>query len=133
MFKIIEVNTRDPVHLPVKPGIKLAPGHVVKVIDYQGDMVIDICSGNDALGLVKNRCTGGNKVDYLIKALVFPQRMIVNIDKFDRQNPIKAGDSLYCDECGVLSSKRPFENSFVLAKVIEPFTKEKKYMQILWI
>ena len=133
MFKIIESNTRDPIRLPVKPGIRLSPGHVVKVIDYQGDIVIDICSGNNALGLVKNRCTGGTKVNYLLKAFVYPQRMILNIDKFDRKNPIKAGDSLYCDECGMLSSVKLFENSFVLAKVIEPLTKEKKHIQILWL
>jgi len=135
MFKLIESMYQDPIRLPLKPGLKLTAGHVVKFAEYNGDVVIDLCDGYSPIGLLGNRCCGGNVVDFTkrSRALVYPQRMIADIGKFDRRNEVKVGDSLYCNARGVLSSKRPFENAYVLAKVISIPSTEKKYMQILWL
>jgi hypothetical protein len=122
-----------PVRFPIKPGISLHPGNVVSIIDFEGDLVIDLCDGNNPFGLLGNRCFGGSSINFQRKANVYPQRMIVDLNRFDRANEINIGASLYCNKLGVLSSKRPFENAFVLAKVITPADKEKNHMQILWL
>ena len=133
MFKITEAATRLPVRFPVKPGVVLAPGHVTKTVEYNGFLVTDICDGYDALGLVQNRCIGGNEIDFKNVAKIHLQRMIVDISKFDRENEIHKGNSLYCNGVGELSSKKPFENSLVLAKAISPCNEEKSHMTILWV
>jgi hypothetical protein len=133
MFKVVESISKDSVRFPVKPGVKLTPGHVVKIVEYEGNLVVDLCDGYNAIGLLGNRCFGGNEIDFTKKAKVYPQRMIADVMKFDRKNAIESGNSLYCNSDGVLSSKKPFEGSMVLAKVISPATKKKRAMQILWL
>lgn len=123
----------DPVRFPIKPGAILAPGNVVSIVDYEGDLVIDLCNGNLPFGLISNRCFGGNLINLQRKANIYPQRMIVDLSKFDRNNDINIGSSLYCNEFGILSSKKPFDNSFVLGKVISPANDKKSHMQILWL
>ena len=83
--------------------------------------------------MVGNRCFGGNVVNFRQMANVYPQRMVVDLNRFDRENDIKIGDSLYCNKYGVLSSKKPFETAFILAKVITPAGDGKNHMQILWL
>lgn len=133
MFKLIESITRDPVRFPVKPGVRLAPGHVVKVVEYEGNLVIDLCNGENPLGLLGNKCLGGNTIDFTKVAKIYLQRMVADVSKFDRENKINIGSSLYCNSIGELSSKKLHEQSIILAKVISPATVEKKYMQILWL
>jgi hypothetical protein len=135
MFKLIESLCRDPLRFPVKPGTKLTPGHVVSIVEYEGYLVVDVCEGKNTLGLLGNRCVGGNQIDFDTKkfAKVFAQRMIVDVDKFDRTHKIEVGNSLYCNKRGMLSSKKPSDSSLVLAKVITPASEDKKHMQILWL
>lgn len=133
MFKVIEAISKDPVRLPVKPGVKLNPGNVIKVVEYNLDLVVDLCDGYSPWGLLGNKCIGGESIDLLNIAKVFPQRMIVDLSKFDIKNPINIGSSLYCNSQGILSSKIPFEGAFILAKVITPANSEKKHMSILWL
>lgn len=132
-MKLVEAVGVEPIRFPVKPGAKLTPGNVVKIIEYENDLVVDICDGYNAIGLLGNRCLGGNKIDFTKKAKVYPQRMIADVVKFDRKNAIKPGYSLYCNTKGILSSKKPFESSVVLAKVITPASEKSKAMQILWL
>lgn len=125
----------NPMRFPIKPGIKASPGSIVKIVDYLGTQVIDICDGYCAIGILGNRCIGGNEVDFTKKAKVYPQRMVANIDRFDRIPEIGVGDSLYCNEKGILSTVKPFASAMLLAKVITPNFKknQKRYMQILWL
>lgn len=133
MFKLIESLSTDPIRFPVKPGAVLAAGNIVSIVDYDDNLVIDLCDGNNPFGLLGNRCFGGNTINFNQKAKVYPQRMIVDLNKFDRKNKIVIGSSLYCSEQGILTSKKPFENAFVLAKVITPAEGKKNHMQILWL
>jgi hypothetical protein len=133
MFKLIESLFVDPIHFPVKPGVSVSPGHVVSIVEYKDNLVIDLCDGSAPFGLVGNRCFGGNVVDFRQMANVYPQRMIVDLNRFDRESDIKVGSSLYCNEYGVLSSRQPFEGALLLAKVITPAGSKKNYMQILWL
>jgi hypothetical protein len=133
MFKVVESIFTNPIRFPAKPGISLLPGHVVSIVEYEDDIVIDLCDGNTPFGLVGNRCFGGNAVDFNQMANVYPQRMIVDLNRFDRGNDIKVGNSLYCNEFGVLSSKKPFDSAILLAKVITPAGAGKNHMQILWL
>lgn len=133
MFKLVEAISLEPIRLPIKPGVKITPGHIVKTIEYEGSLVVDICDGYAPLGIAGNRCIGGQSVDYKKVVNVYPQRMIADLLKFDRNNLIEIGNSLYCDFSGVLTSKKPFENSIVLGKVITPAGDGRRYMQILWI
>lgn len=133
MFKIVESMSLEPVRLPVKPSTKITSGHIVKTTVYKGSVVIDICDGYEPLGIAGNRCVGGNELDYSKIVMVYPQRMIADILKFDRKNNIDIGNSLYCNKKGILTSKKPFDNSIVLGKVITPASKSQRYMQILWI
>ena len=133
MFKVVESIFKEPVRFPIKPGIVLSPGNVVRLVDFEGNLVVDLCDGNIPFGLLGNRCFGGSSINFQRKANVYPQRMIVDLNRFDRAHEIKIGDSLYCNNIGLLSSNRPFENAFVLAKVITPASKEKNHMQVLWL
>lgn len=133
MFNIIESINKSPIRLPIKPGISLYPGNIVSIIEYEGNTVVDLCTGNNPLGLVSNRCFGGNKINLYHKASIHMQRMVLNLNRFDRKNNIEIGNSLYCNAQGLLSSKKPFEDAFVLCKVITPASKENNYMQILWL
>jgi hypothetical protein len=133
MFKIVESITTKPIKFPVKPGVKLVPGQVISLVDYGDDLVVDKCDGYAPFGLLGNRCIGGNIVNFKKRANTFPQRMIADLNVFDRDNEINVGNSLYCNKDGVLSSKKPFENSYALAKVITPADKNRKHMQILWL
>jgi hypothetical protein len=133
MFKIIESITKLPIRLPVKPGIRLVPGNIAKIIEFDNNLVFDLCDGYNALGIVGNRCIGGNELIFNKMARVYPQRMIADINKFDRNNTIDIGSSLYSSFDGVLTSKKPFDNSIILAKVISPISKENKRMTILWL
>jgi hypothetical protein len=135
MFKIIESISPDPIRFPAKPEIKLTPGHIIKIIDYQGNLVVDLCDGSYAFGVVGNVVYGGSKLDFSKGSIahVYPQRMVANIEKFDRKSDPVVGCSLYCNTKGMLSAKKPFENAIVLAKVIYLPSAEKKHMQILWL
>lgn len=133
MFRVVESLSTDPIRFPVKPGVSLSPGHVVSIVDYKDDLVIDLCDGHTPFGLLGNRCFGGNTIDFHRKANIFPQRMVVDLNRFDRDNEIIIGSSLYCNNEGILSSKKPFDEALMLAKVITPATKKKNYMQILWL
>jgi hypothetical protein len=133
MFKLVESINREPIRFPVAPEAKLTPGHIVSVYDHDGTLVIDICDGINPFGILGNRCIGGNVIDFKKVAKVFPQRMIADINKFDRKSNIEVGSSLYCNKHGMLTSQKPCENSLVLAKVITPASENKKYMQILWL
>jgi hypothetical protein len=132
-MKLVEAVGISPMRFPVKPGAKLTPGHVVKIVEYEGNLVVDLCDGYNAIGLLGNRCLGGNEINFTKKAKIYPQRMIADVTKFDRKNTIESGNSLYCNTKGVLSSKKPFEGSMVLAKVVSPATENKRAMQILWL
>lgn len=133
MFRIVESILREPIRLPIKPGTRLVPGNVVSVVEYNGDLVVDLCDGNNPLGLVGNRCWGGYQLSFQRTAKVYPQRMIADVAKFDRQSKIDIGSSLYCNQRGCLTAEIPFEYAIVLAKVISPASDEKNYMQILWL
>lgn len=133
MFKLVESISRDPVRLPIKPGTRLVPGNVVMVVEYEGNLVVDLCDGYKPFGLVENRCWGGYQLSFTKKAKVYVQRMIADLNKFDRQSEIVPGCSLYCNRRGELTSKPPFEGSVILAKVVSPATDQKKQMQILWL
>lgn len=134
MFKIVESISKDPVRFPIKPGVTLLPGQVISIVNYQGNLVADMCIGKMLpFGLVGNRCFGGNILNFTNKANVYVQRMIVDLNRFDRFYDIEIGNSLYCNNRGFLSSAKPFEDSIVLAKVITPATEEKSCMQILWL
>ncbi len=135
MLKLVEASYKDPLRFPIKPGLKLTSGHVVSIVEYEGNLVVDICDGKNPLGLLGNRCVGGNQIDFDTKkfAKVFSQRMIVNIDKFDRTHKIEVGNSLYCNKRGMLTSKKQSDNCLVLAKVISTVSEDKKYLQILWL
>jgi hypothetical protein len=133
MFKVIESVPMDPIRFPVKPGTSLSPGHVVSIVEFENNLVVDLCDGNSPFGLLGNRCFGGSNINFKRKANVYPQRMVVDLNRFDRTHEIIIGSSLYCNKQGLLSSNKPFENSFILAKVITPATNEKSHMQILWL
>ena len=133
VFKVVESLSLDPIRFPVKPGISLLSGNIVSVVSYKGDLVVDLCDGNYPFGLLENRCFGGNSVNFRQMARVYPQRMIVNLNRFDRYHEIIIGSSLYCNSKGILSSICPFENAFVLAKAITLTTSEKNHIQILWL
>jgi len=133
MFKLVESLFTEPVRFPIKPGVSLAPGHIVSIVDYEGDLVVDLCDGNSPFGLLGNRCFGGGFIDFGRKANVYPQRMVVDLNRFDRDHEINIGSSLYCNKMGLLSSQRPSEHAFILAKVITPASEEKSHMQILWL
>jgi hypothetical protein len=133
MLKLVEAVVVDPIRFPVKPGVKLLPGNVVKIVQYDNNLVVDLCDGYNAIGLLGNRCSGGNKIDFTKSAKVYPQRMIADIKHFDRNNLLSPGCSLYCNFDGVLSSKKPFESALILAKVISPITEKRNAMQILWL
>lgn len=133
MFKVVEAISKDPVRFPIKPGAKLIPGTVIKIVEYNKDLVVDLCDGYSPWGLLGNKCSGGDTIDFHNIAKVFPQRMIVDLSRFDKKNPIKIGSSLYCNSQGILSSKPPFEGAFILAKVITPANAKKKSMSILWL
>ncbi|MCK9567744.1 hypothetical protein M0R72_02190 [Candidatus Pacearchaeota archaeon] len=133
MFKLVESLSTAPVRFPIKPGVSLAPGHVVSIVDYEGDLVVDLCDGNAPFGLLGNRCFGGGFLDFGRKANVYPQRMVVDLNRFDRDHEIQIGSPLYCNTKGLLSSQQPSEHAFVLANVITPASEEKSHMQILWL
>lgn len=133
MFKLIDAISNEPIRFPVAPGANLKPGNIVSIYDHDGTLVIDICDGINPFGILGNKCVGGNTIDFKKLAKVFPQRMIVEIDKFDRKCNIEVNSSLYCNKHGILTSQKPNENSLVLAKVITTTSKEKKYIQILWL
>lgn len=133
MFKLIDSAFLTPVRYPVKPEVKLTPGTVVCISDYNGCPVVDICNGNGAFALCGIRYQAGNCIDFKKLALIYPQRAVINISKYDRKSVIKIGSSLYCNESGELTADKPFENSIILAKVITPSNSEKKNIQILWL
>jgi hypothetical protein len=133
MFKLVESLSRGPIRFPIKPGISLAPGNVVSLVKYEDDIVVDLCNGELPFGLVGNRCFGGGFLNLIRKANVYPQRMIVDLNRFDRNFNIQIGSSLYCNNVGLLSSNKPFEDALILGKVISPANEKKSHMQILWL
>lgn len=135
MFRLVESINQDPVRLILKPGLKLTSGCIVKIVEHEGIPVVDICDGKHAFGILGNRCWSSDVIDFSKRSMayVYPQRMIANIDKFDRRCDIQSGCSLYCNSKGILSSKKPFEHAIALAKVIYVPNQEKKHMQILWL
>lgn len=130
MFKILETNNKNPVRFPVVPGVKLSTGHIVKIVEYNNHLAIDLCDGYNAFGISGNRWSGEKELVLTKNIKIYPQRMIVTTNKYDRKNKINSCDSLYCNSKGMLTSKKPFEGAIVLAKVI---SCEKNQIVILWI
>ena len=137
MFKITE-SIGDPINLPVKPGIKLLPGNIVSIIEYGDDLAIDLYhsyDGKSPFGIVGKRFVSedGAAVDLTKTVKVYFHRMVVELTKFDKFNKIEVGSSLYAHKKGILTSKKPYNDSVLLAKVISPKTDEKKFISILWL
>jgi hypothetical protein len=133
MFKIVECAFKHPIRLPIKPGIQIIAGHMVMTTDYKGHVVVDISDGYSFLGLAGSKCKGGSKVDYTNIVKIFPQRMVLRMDKYDRKYPIVSGTSLYVGKDGILTSRKPFESSVITAKVISPEDENRKYIEILYL
>jgi hypothetical protein len=133
MFKIVECAFTHPIRMPVKPGIRISAGHIVRTIDYKNHVVVDISDGYSFLGVAGNRCKGGAEVDYGNVVKIFPQRMVLRIDKYDKKYPMGAGSSLYVGFDGILTSRKPHERAVITAKVISPETEERKFIEILYL
>ena len=133
VLKVIEATFPEPIRLPVKPGTKLYPGSIVKLVEYDGTIVADKCDGYLPFGINYTKSFGNKDIDMSIIASIYPQRMVADVGRFDKKTKYSTGDSLYCNKLGILSNKKAFETSVVLAKVITPPGVRNKYMQILWL
>jgi len=133
MFKVVESMCSEPIRFPIKPGVSISPGHVLSIVEYEGCLVFDISDGRQPFGVAGNRVKGADGLDYRLIVKGYIHRMILDISKFDRKNRIDIGTSLYCSQEGTLTSKRPYPDSVLLAKVIAPAGPGKKHMNILWL
>lgn len=133
-FEIRDSLISGKIRLPVKPGMKLIPGTIVKISNYNNNVVVDICDGENPFGLIKNKVINLNDyIDFSLMCEIHFHRMVLDTVRFDRKNYIEIGSSLYCNDKGLLTSKKPRDNSLILAKVISPSRGEKKHMTIFWL
>lgn len=133
MFRIVESICSESVRFPIKPGVNISPGHILSIVEHEGCLVFDISNGCQPFGVAGNRVKGADNLDYRLIVHGYIHRMILDISKFDRKNRIDIGTSLYCSQEGMLTSKRLYPDSILLAKVIAPAGSGKKHMNILWL
>lgn len=138
MFKIVEKVYDEPIRFPVKPGVWFEPGMVVKVVDFNGDLVVDACDGYDAFGVVGTEilvpyCSKA-KLDPKYMVEVWTQRMAFRTDKYDFRFNLDIGDPLFAGCDGFLTCKKPFEQAHIIGRVVSPPRDlENSYFEAVWL
>lgn len=136
MLKIVEKTISNPVRMPIKPGISVKAGMVGKLVDYKGNLVVDIADSHRAFGIIgTKRKIEGDEVSFDREDMVniWPQRMVVKTDIFDPVNHYRGGQSLYVAR-GILTPDPPLPDSYVVAKLtMEPTGEERRLIELLWL
>lgn len=134
MLKIVESIYSRFVRLPIKPGIKLVPGQLVKTANYKDYTVIDVSDGYNVFGICSNRVYSENiEVDYKCLAKVYCQKSIVHTDNFDRNCKLSIGCSLYSNQHGMLTSNKLYNNFIIIGKLISLFDINRKYIEFIFL
>jgi hypothetical protein len=134
MFKIVESINKAPIRFPIKPGVKIVPGCVVRLNELDGNIVVDISDGENVFGIASNACKNiSGRLCFGDIVNVHVQRMIIRTDRFDKKYDIDIGSSLYVNKYGILTSLKPFDKSYIVAKVITPASEQKQFIEALWL
>jgi len=136
MFRIVEQVGDEPMRFPAKPRVWFEPGMVVKLIQFQGDLVADACDGYDAMGLVGNEMyLDADKpvLDPKFMVEIWSQRMVFRTNKYDLCAPMETADPLYSGWDGFLTTKRPFEGATMLGRIITPPLADRSYFEALFL
>ena len=134
MLKIIECIDRNLLlRFPIKPELKIIPGNLVKITEYQGSFLTEISDGHSIIGIATNKVIGANEIRYSSVVRIFSQRAILRTNKYDHKNKISAGDSLYCSNIGEITSKIPFEGAIPIGKAVSLSEDKKSILEFLFL
>ena len=136
MFKIVEKLCDSPIRMLVKPGVKIRCGVVVKLIDFNGDIVADICDdGKSAFGITSNYCF--NKTNAIIynkyyMINIWSQRMVFRTTNFNKGSEYNPGTAIYTNKNGILTAEK-YNDGICIARVISGPGNGRNWMECLWL
>jgi hypothetical protein len=134
LLKIIECLDKNLLlRFPIKPAIKIIPGNLVKIKEYQGSFLTEISDGHSIIGIATNKVLGANEIRYSSIVRIFCQRAIIRTNKYDHKNKINTGDCLYCSEIGEITSKIPFEAAVPIGKAVSLSEDKKSILEFLFL
>lgn len=134
MFKIIE-KISYPIRLPIKPNVKLKPGMVGRITDFENNTVIDIGNSHMFSGIIGNRRYSNTasiswEKEHLVK--IWTGRMIFRTDMFDRSSKFK-DSRIYVNKEGLLTSEEPFDDACIVARLISGPSDSRKWLEALFL
>lgn len=133
MFEVIESIPEEPVHFFVAPGANFKPGNIGRLVEFGDNLVVDISNGNSAFGVLGDTKTPYDEFNPKDLVRIWPQRMVFRTDEFDKEHKYAIGNPLYASETGLITSKKPWDNAQIVARLIIPPSEEKICLEALWL
>lgn len=119
-----------------KPGVKLIAGYACTLVEYNGELVCDICKpGQFPFGIIgKTKKMKGEDTSTNPNNLVpiWHQRMIFQTDNFEHSN-YGPGDKLYIGESGMLTNEPKDDNDTFVARLTGYPDGDIDFFEALWL
>src|SRR5690606_9064208 len=116
--------------------VQLIAGHACKVVEYNGNLVCDICEPNDiAFGIIgRSKLVRGTELNFdpKLMTIVWTQRMIFHSDKFEN-NIYEPGDKIYVGNGGILTNEPVCDDNNFVARLILAPNDKRNYYEALWL
>ena len=134
-FEIREKVIDTPVRMLAMPGVRFEPGMVVKLSEFQNNIVCDISNGQAAFGIVGNAIyINDNTISFSSNNMleIWGQRMVFRTNNCE-PGDYETGDALYVSENGLLTIEKPFDDSYIVGRVISSFSNHRMRFEALWL
>jgi hypothetical protein len=125
MFKLIESSIKGFIRFPQYGDDLIKPGMIVQLIEINKNIYCELSDGTRPFGVVSG------VDDSFIK--IFNQKMIFRTDRFEINLEYKSGSLLFVNEFGLLTTKKFYEDSVLVGKVISDLRAESGYIDASWI
>lgn len=136
MFKVIE-TTYSCIRLPIKPGIRLKPGNIGRIIEFNNNLVIDLANSKNYSGVIGNRrYNNTNNISWDKKHLVklWNQRFLFRTNLYDKHSIFDSLSSkLYVNDDGLLTSFKPSDDSLIVAQTTKTPEHSGDWLEALWL
>lgn len=124
MINIVNSLQDEPIRLMGLAGFKYEPGRVVEIAEIDNNTVCICSDGSKPFGVV------AESSDQFGLVKIWYDSMTYKTDKFEQGENYKNNALLYVSESGLVTSRKPYENSILVGYVIK---HEKNMLEIDWI
>lgn len=127
MFEVVESRSSFPLRYLSDPNINLEPGHIIEIIEINGNPSCTLSDGNKPFGIV-----GGEKDQFGLIPIWF-NSMVIRTDKFEPWAMYHSGSPIYSSKNGLLTTDKFKEGSLLLGHVVTGPNQGQNFLEVSWI